>query len=219
LATILAVVALSGCSHEIGDDCRSSVDCDPNGTRSCDLSQPGGYCTVAGCDATSCPSGSTCIRTFPERFLALAANLTVMMQTCDPTVAMSQCPMDSVCASFGYCVRACDPAASPTTCPSSQLCTSLGYCSQCDPEREDIPSGAGPTQNNCLADEICLDTGLCAKQTSEQRACAKSCSSNGDCRSGYDCRKTGTLGNMVLATNPNAMTAFCAPHVARVASP
>ena len=28
--------------------CKSSVDCDPNGTRSCDLSQPDGYCTIAG---------------------------------------------------------------------------------------------------------------------------------------------------------------------------
>jgi hypothetical protein len=90
----------------------------------------------------------------------------------------------------------------------------MGYCTQCDPAREDIASAAGPARNDCrLADEICLDTGLCAKQSYEQRACAKSCSSNGDCRSGYDCRKTGLLGSMVLATDPNAKTAFCAPHV------
>ncbi|HVU50594.1 MAG TPA: hypothetical protein VHL80_07890 [Polyangia bacterium] len=220
LASLVVAVVLGGaCSHEIGDACKSSVDCDPNGTRSCDLSQPGGYCTVVGCDTTACPSGSTCIRTFPETFLALAANITVMGQTCDPAPAMSACPTDSVCASFGFCVRSCDPTASPTTCPGGQLCSSMGYCAQCDPALEDIPSATGPTQDNCLADETCLDTGLCAKQSFEQRECAKSCSSNGDCRSGYDCRKTGALGSMVLATDPNARTAFCAPHVTPVVPP
>jgi hypothetical protein len=219
LAWLVATVALGGgCSHEIGDDCRSSVDCDPNGTRSCDLSQPGGYCTVVGCDAVAapCPSGATCIRTFPETFLALAANITDG-QTCDPTASMTECA--DMCASFGFCVTKCDPTVTPTTCPSGQLCSSMGYCAQCDPALEDIPQATGPTQNNCLADEICLDTGLCAKQSFEQRLCAKSCSSNGDCRAGYDCRKTGTLGSMVLATNPDAKTSFCAPHVVKPAPP
>jgi len=230
VASIVAVVALgAACSHEIGDDCRSSVDCDPNGTRSCDLSQHGGYCTVVGCDKTSCPSGSSCIRTFPETFLAQAANLTVRPESCDPTLAISDCPMNptdptdptnSKCASFGLCVRTCDPAADPTTCPKGQLCSSLGYCAQCDPRQEDIPpDGGAPISNHCLADEVCLDTGLCAKMSFEQRQCAKSCSSNGDCRSGYDCRKTGTLGSMVLATNPNAMTAVCAPHIEPLMTP
>ena len=38
----LALCAV-GCGHDIGDECQTSIDCDPNGTRSCDLSQPGGY--------------------------------------------------------------------------------------------------------------------------------------------------------------------------------
>jgi hypothetical protein len=215
LWSLVVVAALGGgCSHEIGDSCKSSVDCDPNGTRSCDLSQPGGYCTVAGCDAVAapCPSGSTCIRSFPEGFLALAANITTDGLPCIAASNTTACPADSHCASFGYCVRTCDAT---TACPSGQLCSSMGYCAQCDPALEDIPTATG-TQNNCLADETCLDTGLCAKQSYEQRECAKSCSSNGDCRSGYDCRKTGTLGSMVLATDPNAKTAFCAPHVETV---
>jgi hypothetical protein len=208
LASLLVAVALGGaCSHEIGDSCKSSVDCDPNGTRSCDLSQHGGYCTVAGCDTTSCPSGSTCIRTFPEGFLAIAANITAPDQACETNADCKT--MRTVCASFGYCVQHCDPN---TPCPSGQLCSSMGYCAQCDPALEDVPTAAG-TQDNCLADATCLDTGLCAKQSYEQRECAKSCSSNGDCRSGYDCRKTGALGSMVLATNPEAKTSFCAPHV------
>lgn len=191
LVAVLAVSALLGvaCSHEIGDDCKTSVDCDPSGTRSCDLSQPSGYCTIAGCDGTSCPSGSTCIRTFPVSFLAAAAN------------APAQ-PMR------------CDPKAPANTCPAGQICASSGTCAQCDPACEDVTCPEIAHQNQCLADEVCLAVGLCAKQTFEQRYCAKACSSNADCRSGYDCRKAGDSGSMVLATNPLATTSFCAPHVA-----
>ena len=46
----LAMLLASACGRDIGDECQTSVDCDPNGTRACDLSQPGGYCTVLGCD-------------------------------------------------------------------------------------------------------------------------------------------------------------------------
>jgi hypothetical protein len=175
----LALTAVA-CGHEIGDSCKSSVDCDPNGTRSCDLSQPGGYCTVVGCDETSCPESSTCIRLFPQMFLAASA---------------TQCGDGGTCADGG-------------------TCTAGGYCTQCDPKLEDVPTDAGVVQNNCLADEICLDTGLCAKQSYEQRECAKSCSGNGDCRGGYECRKAGEQGSMVLATDPLATTSFCAPFVA-----
>jgi hypothetical protein len=220
-ALVLAAAALGGaCGHDVGDACKSSVDCDPNGTRSCDLSQPGGYCTVVGCDAKAapCPGGSTCIRTFPEALLAANAAAAGMAMTCDPTAATTGCPPDmKVCAPAGFCAKPCDPAGAP--CPKGpngqdQVCPSFGYCAQCDPAREDIPIAGSVTQNNCLADEICLDSGLCAKQSYEQRQCAKSCSSNSDCRGGYDCRKAGLLGSMVLAQNPLATTAFCAPHVA-----
>jgi hypothetical protein len=147
---------VTACSHEIGDDCKSSVDCDPNGTRACDLSQPGGYCTIAGCAGKSCPSGSTCIRYFPEMFLSA---------------------------------------------PCSAACEDL-----------DCPQGR---TDDCSSDELCLDSGLCAKRSFETRACAKSCGSNSDCRNGYECRdsnKPGS-GSMVLATDPDVLTKFCAPFV------
>jgi hypothetical protein len=149
----LAVV-VPACGHDIGDDCRSSVDCDPNGTRACDLSQPGGYCTIAGCDGKSCPGGSTCIRYFPEMFLS----------------------------------KPCLPACEDLDCPQGRT-------------------------DDCSADELCLDGGLCAKRSFETRACAKSCSSNSDCRSGYQCRDSNQRGSgsMVLATNPDVLTKFCAP--------
>jgi len=166
LAVLLPAVLGGACSHEIGDECKTSVDCDPNGARSCDLSQPNGYCTIAGCDQGSCPSSSACIRTFPTQFLT---------QVCDPS-----------------CVGSADCSA------------------------------------GCLADELCVEkrdavsenaTYVCAKQTYEQRECAKTCSSNADCRGGYDCRETGLLGSMLLTTDPKAMTSFCAPHVPVASTP
>ena len=194
-ALLWLALTAGGCGHDIGDSCKTSVDCDPNGTRSCDLSQPGGYCTLAGCDETSCPSGATCIRLFPEKFLSASATTTstAFGMPCGPSHADAACDPLTICATSG---------------------TSSGLCTECDPAHEDVPSDAGVTQNRCLSDEICLDSGLCAKQSSEQRECAKACSSNNDCRSGYDCRKAGEMGSMVLATNPLATTSFCAPHVA-----
>ena len=107
------------------------------------------------------------------------------------------------------------PKDTPGVCEAAGLfCAAAGHCAQCDAALEDVPPGdGGITRDDCKADEICLDVGLCAKQSYEQRECAKVCSGNGDCRGGYECRKTGEMGSMALAANPLATTSFCAPHV------
>ena len=66
-ALLFVVLALlvPACGAKIGDSCTTNVDCDQYGNRDCDLSQPGGYCTVNGCDELSCPSEAVCIRIFP----------------------------------------------------------------------------------------------------------------------------------------------------------
>ena len=51
-----AVLMASACARTIGDDCTTNVQCSALGDRFCDLSSPGGYCTVEGCDSTSCPA-------------------------------------------------------------------------------------------------------------------------------------------------------------------
>ena len=62
---VLAASLAPACGKEIGDNCTTNVDCAQDGTRDCDLSQPGGYCTINGCDEKSCPSEAVCIRVFP----------------------------------------------------------------------------------------------------------------------------------------------------------
>lgn len=87
----------AGCSRKVGDDCRVSVDCSVNGDRSCDISQPGGYCTIEGCDEKSCPDEAVCVRFFPERFLSTAAS-------CNPDPELpSGCAADEVCLPDGRC--------------------------------------------------------------------------------------------------------------------
>jgi hypothetical protein len=201
LGLVLAVAASlggGGCRRQIGDDCQTSVDCDPNGTRACDLSQPGGYCTIIGCDEKSCPESSVCVRYFPEKYL---------VDSCNPACEdIAPChPADCTPPDGGADGGAgCDSDAG-VVCP--QECVT-------------------GVEDRCSADELCLDVGLCARRALETRGCAKSCSSDGDCRDGYECRPVssgmyspgaGTLGSMVLTRNPVASTGFCAPHVTAAA--
>lgn len=59
ISALLAMVALAACGREIGDDCSTNVDCGSG--RLCDLSQPGGYCTISPCRADSCPTEAVCV--------------------------------------------------------------------------------------------------------------------------------------------------------------
>ncbi|MBN2714924.1 MAG: hypothetical protein JXX14_03650 [Deltaproteobacteria bacterium] len=59
---LLAILSLLtvGCDKEIGDSCSRDMDCSPNGDRSCDRSQPGGYCLIISCEPDGCPGEAAC---------------------------------------------------------------------------------------------------------------------------------------------------------------
>lgn len=61
LRLLLAIVLALGCSPEIGDECAISTDCSQSGDRLCDITQPGGYCTVFNCEPGDCPDEASCI--------------------------------------------------------------------------------------------------------------------------------------------------------------
>jgi hypothetical protein len=87
LAVIVCGMLVQGaCSKKIGDACRSSIDCSQESERLCDISQPGGYCTIEGCDERSCPEEAVCIRFFPRLFLT---------KSCKDNAAA--CAADEVC--------------------------------------------------------------------------------------------------------------------------
>ena len=114
LGALLGAALLgAGCGSEIGDSCTSSVDCSPNGNRTCErsTSSPGGYCTVVGCDYGTCPDEAVCVRFFSA----------TSSKTCDPAIEdidEDRCSPDEVCTLSGnclprqsetrYCMRRCE---------------------------------------------------------------------------------------------------------------
>jgi hypothetical protein len=113
---VCAAVSAASCGREIGDECTTAADCNPNGSRSCDVSQPGGYCTVMGCDEHSCPEEAVCIRYFPAEFLTLACNPCCedwpAQSPLPPGCAADSCPNGSLdeCTVDEICLeRVCAP--------------------------------------------------------------------------------------------------------------
>jgi hypothetical protein len=98
----------------------------------------------------------------------------------------------------GYCtIQGCDF----DTCPSEAACirffTGQFDNKTCDPTTEDVST------DNCSLDELCDLEGHCVARSSELRYCMRKCSSDGDCRDGYECRDLDLMkahgGEPVLA--------------------
>jgi hypothetical protein len=108
LVLALGLAPLAGCGRKIGDECRDLLDCNnEDNIRSCDLSQPGGYCTIDGCDETSCPGEAVCVRFFPAaQFLT---------KGCDPD-AVSACDPQELCVRFPEGGRCASRATEKRNC-------------------------------------------------------------------------------------------------------
>jgi hypothetical protein len=95
---ISAAIALgcNACAPEIGDDCETDLDCSAQGSRPCDRTQPGGYCTIRGCEARTCPEESVCVKFRPQ------------VERLAVTYCMFACASDDDCrTNEGYlCLRA-----------------------------------------------------------------------------------------------------------------
>jgi hypothetical protein len=135
-----ALATLGACSKEIGDDCMTSIDCSSAGDRTCDIAQPGGYCTIVGCDNTSCPSEAVCIRFFPEQFLT------------------KQC-----CAGDANCLM--PPLAPPPPCNADEICLAVdmapGLCAPRTEEQRQCERSCG-SDGDCRSGYKCVTTNLAA---------------------------------------------------------
>lgn len=80
LSLLLAAASAVGCAPAIGDECETALDCSSQGSRQCDRTQPGGYCTIVGCERGTCPEDSVCVKFRPslERIAA-----TYCMASCE----------------------------------------------------------------------------------------------------------------------------------------
>ena len=123
LALAFALLSL-GCGKEIGNACQTNIDCQQDGTRECDLSQPGGYCVVSGCDEKACPSGSVCIRFFSYLFSTASCQ------------GDTDCPTDNLClpdsptslcvpriSEQRYCQKSC---GDNSDCRGGYICQTAG---------------------------------------------------------------------------------------------
>lgn len=117
----------------------------------------------------------------------------------------------------GYCtIAGCDF----NTCPEEATCVRFftgGFANRpCNFELEDTDV----THNDCSIDEFCSLANRCVPQSSEVRYCMRKCSSQDDCRAGYECRDIDLMrlhgGEPVLGpTTP--LTAATAPRFCAVA--
>jgi hypothetical protein len=99
LCAVALLLPLAACGKKIGDECKTQFDCnEEDDTRSCDISQPGGYCTIDGCDERSCPSEAVCVRFFPRLYLT---------KPCD-----AGCGPDEICVPDEGAVAKCAPRSS-----------------------------------------------------------------------------------------------------------
>jgi len=155
LALALVAALGGGCGHKIGDSCSNSADCDPSGgSRTCDLSQPGGYCIIEGCDARSCPEDSVCGRFFPDPQFAQAA------VACNPDpAAPSGCMADEVCV------------------PDATLTNGTGAsCVRASLEKRACVQSCG-SDGDCRGGYICRPFGICGaiRLTVDQNSAPKYC--------------------------------------------
>ncbi len=117
----------------------------------------------------------------------------------------------------GYCtIAGCDYG----TCPSEAECVSFftGSFSNktCDPATEDLGGTTGT--DDCNVDELCALDGHCVTRASEVRFCMRKCSSQSDCRDGYECRDETLMkkdgGEPVLPSGTrltdSSLQSFCA---------
>jgi hypothetical protein len=120
--TALAALALSACGSDIGDSCSIDSECSARGDRHCDVTSPGGYCTIFGCDFDTCPDEAVCVR-----FFAVATDI-----ECDPhTEGLStwDCTPDELCTRGGFCVpRAAELRACMRKCKREGDCRDRYEC-------------------------------------------------------------------------------------------
>jgi len=167
-AAVALLALVSACQAMIGDDCERSTDCSLRGERICDLSN-----RVNSAGARSDNGQGECT-----------------IEGC----GRGTCPDEAAC------VRVYGSDFLSTSCEP----TREDIATACDPEEESCPadciqaSSGGlltcPPRNDCQPNEVCLPEGLCADEITSRTSCRRKCKNDGECREGYECRRTGSDG-------------------------
>jgi hypothetical protein len=98
LFAVALFAAVVGCKPKIGDDCKISTDCAAAGDRLCDITAPGGYCTIFNCEPGSCPDDeSLCVQFGATRSPACSPDPQPTLSPYARTFCMATCDGDSDC--------------------------------------------------------------------------------------------------------------------------
>ena len=145
---------------------------------------------VAGCGAKigdACQSNIDC-SPLGDRFCDTApVGGYCTQEDCGPTT----CPSEAVCIRFftptdETCKVNSQVPFSQSTCHNiDDRCV----CDASDQSGNCTCTAGFDTKGNCNQ-----DNGHCAPSSTERHWCQRSCSNDGDCRDGYECRSTGTFG-------------------------
>jgi hypothetical protein len=104
---VVAFLAL-GCQAKIGDSCTLGTDCSQTGSRTCDTSLPGGYCTIFNCEPDSCPDGAACVA-FVIAPSTLAECVSAEENREIRTFCMRRCSSDGDCRGDYECIDMAEP--------------------------------------------------------------------------------------------------------------
>jgi hypothetical protein len=132
-----------GCQPEIGDDCSNASDCSVQEQRTCDTTLPGGYCTVLGCDADTCPDEASCVAFQSVLSIAPECASFQARPRLQRSLCMKTCKNDSDCRNGYACVdmsrrnpwgaTVVDPGASGKVCALAPPPEPAGNPAVCEP--------------------------------------------------------------------------------------
>ncbi len=104
VAALLAAFAF-GCTPKIGDECTTSTNCSASGDRLCDITEPGGYCTVFNCEPGSCPDDSVCINFGTQLSAVNQCSLSQGNSPYQRSFCMAPCSNDGDCRGGYGCLN------------------------------------------------------------------------------------------------------------------
>ena len=183
----------------IGSACSNNLQCNGDNA-TCLTTFFGGYCSRLDCtDASDCIDGNPCVVLNPSD----ATPKTACMQGCSTD---DDCRFGYACADYEgsrICLEA--NASGPRNpdgeddgleCVANINCKG-GTCIRANEEEGGATSYPGGycTTRDCESDTDCNGDSICVSRT-RSTACFKTCTSNDDCRSGYECRGTQEGGSI-----------------------
>lgn len=156
LLVLAALGGLCACQPEIGDECSNASDCSVQEQRTCDTTYPGGYCTVLGCDADTCPEEAACVAFQSVLSIAPECASFQARPRLQRTVCMKTCSRNGDCRSGYECVdlsrrnpwgaTVVDPGASGKVCalpPPPEPAGDSAVCAAVPPLPPVTPLDAG----------------------------------------------------------------------------